>query len=75
MSCCGQKARQCGSASEEWKLRGYLGGGRVVLHHEQMVCVRAKLGQMQDKGKTFFKWKGTVILGKSPKSLIPPLVV
>lgn len=33
-----------------WKLRGYLGGGRVVLHHEHMACVRAKKsGQMQAK--------------------------
>lgn len=72
MSCCGQKARQCGSAGEE--LRGYLEGGRVVLHDEQMACVRVrKSGQMQAKSKTFLKWKGIVILGKSPKSRIPPV--
>lgn len=33
-----------------WKLRGYLGAGRVVLQHEQMAYVRPKKsGQMQAK--------------------------
>lgn len=33
-----------------WKLKGYLGGGRVVFHDEQMACVRLrKSGQMQAK--------------------------
>lgn len=40
---------------------------------EQPGCVRVKeTGQVQAKRKTSLKWEGTVILGKSPESLVPP---